>query len=136
MSAENKELYLWHFKSKKQKNTVNQCQNHFSTSDEMQGKNYFFGLGLNCKFKKCLNFRIKDLSGMILWHIILPPCPLIWLFRMLEKNYLQWYLSGTLFHGLFLLMEIRLLIPPIGFGAKKVLDSFAPGPFALGWFAP
>ena len=44
--AENRELELWHFKSKKQNNTIIQCRIHFLTSDEMPSKKYFFGLSL------------------------------------------------------------------------------------------
>ena len=45
--AEKGELGLWHFKSKKQNNATNQCQNHFLTSDEMPSKKkIFFGLNL------------------------------------------------------------------------------------------
>ena len=42
--AEKRELLLLrHFKSKKQNNIINQCLNHFLTSDEMPGQKYFLG---------------------------------------------------------------------------------------------
>ena len=44
--AEKRKLALWHFKSKKQNNTINRCQSHFLTSDEVPSKKYFFRLSL------------------------------------------------------------------------------------------
>ena len=44
--AEKREVGLWHFKSKKQNDTTNQCLNYFLTSDEMPSQKYFFGLSL------------------------------------------------------------------------------------------
>ena len=45
--AENRKLLLWHFKSKKQKYSINQCQNYFLTSVEMHGKNKILRLTLS-----------------------------------------------------------------------------------------
>ena len=45
--AENREVVgLRHFKSKKQKSSINQCRNNFLTSDEISSNFFFFALSL------------------------------------------------------------------------------------------
>ena len=67
--AEKKTKLIWHFKSKKQKNSTNQCRNHFLTSYEVLSQKYYFGLSLMVIYNAPINRTNRGLPVLHMGRI-------------------------------------------------------------------